>query len=138
MPGRVAWKLSDPVTFDEYFLPVNPLTDNGSHGVQKVTKYAEALSTYVDSNTILRINDTVIQDSPDELPVASYAGTIYTKDQLDKFKEWFSKDYPIQYRDDLGREYLVLVVKFSKERVRSAKFRFKHSYSLDMLVLEEL
>lgn len=136
--SRIAWRFYDPVTFEEYFLPVNPREDSGSFSISKGTKYEVATSTYVDNSNTLRVNDTVIQDSPSEQEGFAYSGTIYTKDQYDAFTLWFDKDYPWQIRDDLGREILVIVDKFSTDRIRSNKFRWKHGYNFSGIILEEI
>ncbi|RTK93388.1 hypothetical protein EKI60_05990 [Candidatus Saccharibacteria bacterium] len=138
MSKRIPWRSVDPVTLDEYFWPVNPSSDAGSFDVTKTVKYAAALSTYKSSGGDLRVNDTVLATSPDSQPVISYDGTVYTKEQYDDFVAWMNKPYPWKLRDDLGREILFYVESYSINRVRSTKFRFKHSYSFTGLILEEL
>lgn len=135
---RVAWRFIDPITSDTYFLPVNPTADSGSFDITKTVKYAGAISTYRDNTDTLRVNDTILTEAPDSQPVFSYTGTVYTKDQFDKLKEWFEKEYPWQIRDDLGRDILGYVDKYSTERARSTKFKWKHTYSFSGVILEEL
>lgn len=138
MATRTPWRFRDSVLSEVYFLPVNPTADSGSFGIKKNTKYQSAASNYVDSSNVLRIEDTVAQDAPTEQPTFSYTGFIYTKDQLDQFDYWFDKNYPWYMRDDLGREHLIYPESFSVTRVRSAKYRFKHSYTFTGVVLEEV
>lgn len=135
---RIAWRFYDPQSTEEYFLPVNPSEDTGSFTISKTTKYESAISTYRDNNNELRVDDTVIQDAPNEQQPFAYRGTVYTKNQYDQLILWLDKNYAWQLRDDLGREILVLVDKYSMERVRSAKFRWKHEYNFSGIILEEI
>lgn len=138
MPRRIPWRFRDPQSGETYHLPVNPLTDGGSHGVSKQTKYESAISTYRSVSNYDRADDMVIQDSPNEVERFSYSGTLYTKDEYDKFAYWFQKTHPWELRDDLGREFLVYPEAFTPSRQRSAKFRWKHTYDITGLVLREL
>lgn len=135
---RTPWRFHDPRTSENYFLPVNPNEDQGGHGINKVTKYEAAASTYQDELGEIRVNDVVMAGAPDDVVPFSYSGFIYTKDQYDGLVNWFAKDYPWEIRDDLGREFLIYVDKFSKERVRSRQYRWKHSYQFSGIVLQEL
>lgn len=136
--SRIAWRFRDLITSDVYHLPVNPLTDSGSNGISKQTKYESAISTYMSSLNQLRIDDVVIQDSPSEIERFSYAGTLYTKEEYDAFTEWFSKTYEWELRDDLGREFLVVAEEFTPSRARSAKFPWKHTYTFSGVIIREL
>lgn len=135
---RIAWRFYDPVTTDEHFLEVNPKEDSGSHAVVKATRYEVAASTYKTAGNDLRVGDTVAQDAPRDQEAFSYTGNIYTKEQFDTLSEWFNKNYAFQIRDDLGREFLCYVDKFTVERVRSRQHRWKHSYSVSGIILEEV
>ena len=140
MATRIPWRFIDQETTEEYILPLgtNPSTDEGSNGIQKAVKYESVGSIYVGSDNELRVDDMTIQDAPDEQPKLAYSGTIYTKDQYEAFDNWFKKDYPWVMIDDLDRANLVYVDKFTTERVRSNKFRWKHTYSFSGIILEEL
>lgn len=136
--SRVAWRFTDPVTSDEYFLPVNPKADSGSHAIVKNVRYQASASTYTDNGNNIRVNDTVAQSAPFEQEAFFYTGFTYTKAQLDAMKLWTEKNYPWQMRDDLGREFMIYVETFNIERVRSRSYRWKHSYTFTGIVLEEI
>lgn len=138
MATRIAWKFTDDVLATEWFLPVNPNADAGSHGITKSNSYSGSVSNYVDNSNTLRVGDTVAHDAPNDIERFSYKGTVYKKDQLDNFRLWCRKDYPWKLRDDLGRVFLIYVEDFSTDRVRSVKFPWKHNYSFSGIVLEEI
>lgn len=144
MAARIPWKFELSTVTDSsdkmqrYFLPVNPTEDSGSHGIDKATKYEVAASTYLDTSNTLRIEDTVIQDAPSQQEAFAYTGTVYTKEQYDLFIYWFNKPDPWILRDDLYRTFIVIVDKYSTERVSSRKFPWKHTYSFSGIVLEEV
>lgn len=135
---RKAWRFRDLVTSEDYYLPVNPLTDNGSQAISKQTKYEAHASTYVSSLNQLRIDDVVIQDSPSEIERFSYEGTLYTQDQYEALLYWASKPYEWELRDDLGREFLIVVEEFTPRRSRSVHFPWKHTYTFAGVIIREL
>ena len=136
--SRIPWRFTDLKTSEVYFLPVNPDSDAGSNGIRKGTHIEALASTYISPSNSLIVNASVILDAPDQEELFSYTGTLYTKEEYDKFIEWSSKNYPWELRDDLGREFLIYVTEFVPERKRSAKFRWKHTYTFSGLVIREL
>lgn len=138
MSTRIAWRFFDPTNSETLFLSINPETDSGSHAIIKNTKYEVAVSNYIDNSNTPRVGDTIVQDAPSEQETLSYTGKVYTKEQYDQLVYWFAKDHPWQLRDDLGREFLVYITNFKPERMRSAQYRWKHSYTFSGIVLEEI
>jgi len=138
MVDRIAWRFYDPVTLDEYFMEVNPAEDSGSHAIVKNTRYEAAVSTYKTSANALQVNAVVAHAAPKEQETFAYNGKVYTLEQYYTLILWFNKDYPFQIRDDLGREHLCFVDTFTVERVRSRQHRWKHSYSVSGIILEEV
>lgn len=135
---RKAWNFTDPITGESYYLPVNPLEDGGSHGIQKSVKYESPTSTYMSSANQLMVNATVIQDAPAEMEGFSYSGTLYTKEEYDAFIYWSNKDHPWELTDDLGRTFLIYVTSFEPSRARSTRFRWKHTYNFTGIVIREI
>lgn len=135
---RKAWRFRDLENVETYYLPVNPLEDGGSHGITKNVKYEAAVSTYMSPYGDSMVDAVVIQDAPSEQGSFSYSGTLYTKEEYDAFMHWASKPYPWELRDDLGREFLIFVQEFNVQRMRSAKYVWKHSYTFAGFILEEL
>mgnify|MGYP006266608425 CR=1 FL=1 len=135
---RNAWKFTDPVTNDIYYMEINPKEDSGSNVIQKNTKYQASVSTYRDIFNNIRVDAVVAAGFGKSVENFSYSGVIYTKDQFDTLTEWFTKDYAWQIRDDLGREFLIYVDKFSTDRVRSVKHQWKHTYNFSGIIIEEI
>jgi hypothetical protein len=138
MAIRTPWRFYDPRTTEEVFLSINPEADSGSHAIVKNTKYEVAVSNYIDDTNTRRAGDTVVQDAASEQETMNYTGKVYTKPQYDVLVEWFGKNYAWNLRDDLGREFLIYVITFKTDRMRSATYRWKHSYTMNAIVLEEI
>lgn len=135
--ARSPWSLYDPVTTEEYNWPVNPHTDNGSHAVSKGTKYEVYAGLRQSSTSDDRI-DAIIAFGQDDPSKLSYSGFVYNQTQLTALEGWANKNYAVTLTDDIGREFSVYIESFRLERVRSNKHPFKHSYTLDAFILEEL
>lgn len=135
--ARKPWNLYDPVTTEEYNWPVNPHTDNGSHGITKNTLFESYAGLRQSATGEDRI-DAIIGFAGMGPQAFSYSGIVYTFEQLEKLEEWASKSYAVILTDDLGRGFSVVFESFKLERVRSNKHQFKHAYTLTGFVLEEL
>ena len=133
MASRIPWRFLDPETLDEYSLPVNPHSDNGSFSVKANVVYSVTGGVSATS-----ISNTLVYSNGYEAEAFSFSGNLYEKDDLDSFFSWFSKSYPFQIRDDLGKEYLVMIETFEINRVRARHYRWKHSYTFTGFVLEEI
>lgn len=131
------WHLYDPVTTGEYYWPVNPHKDNGSHGITKNTLFESYAGLRQSSSGEDRI-DAIIGYAGMSPQAFSYSGIVYTSEQLEALEEWALKSYAVILTDDLGREFSVLFESFKLDRVRSNKYQFKHAYTLTGFVLEEL
>ena len=136
--SRKPWRFTDLITSEVYYMPVNPLTDEGSNAITKNVKYASAISTYSSPTLGVRVDDILVQDSPSEIKRFSYGGTLYTREEYEALIEWFSKPYEWELRDDLGREFLIFAESFAPKRERSAKFPWKHSYTISGVIMREL
>lgn len=135
--SRTAWHFYDPHTTEEYFWPVNPNTDSGSHAQNKSTNYIVSAGFYENSSNEHNIAELINVQSVDQ-SVFSYDGNVYTLDQLNALDYWSSKDHELELTDDLGRTFLIYVTKFSYSRVRSRQFPYKHSYNISGIILEEI
>ena len=138
MAGRIPWRFYDPIEDETWFLPINPKEDQGSNAISKTNKYEISTSNYTDNSNELRVGDVVIMAGPDEQEKLSYSGDILTKEQYDLFNYWFSKEDPWHLRDDLGREWSIIIESYDTPRVRSGKFRYRHRYTFTAIVLERL
>lgn len=141
LPGmRTPWRFTDPVSSETYFMETNPKEDGGSHAIENQTLYEVSASTYktTAATPVLVIDATVAPGIGKATETFSYTGTVYTEEQYVTLMEWFSKDHSWLLRDDLFREFLIYVESFTTERVRSANFPWKHTYTVSGLVLEEV
>lgn len=137
MALRIPWKFTDPDTLDELYLSINPKDDQGSFGIQKNIGYSNMAGTK-SLGPGMRDSAALVYAAGTELEVVSYGGNLYQEVQLDDLLTWFSKDYPIEIEDDLGRKNLIMIETFDVSRVRSAKYMWKHSYTFTGIVLEYL
>lgn len=137
MALRIPWKFTDPDTLDELYLSINPKEDQGSFGVQKSVGYSNMSGTKSLGPGMMD-SAALVYALGAELEVVSYGGNLYQESQLGDLLTWFSKDYPIEVEDDLGRRNLIMIETFEVFRARSAKYKWKHSYTFTGIVLEYL
>lgn len=137
MSARIGWRFYDPVTEEVYGLEVNPYEDAGSHTKTKTTAYEIEAGSHQGVLGEHRI-DTLIFETNVERSPFKYNGRVYTDEQYAKIEEWAAKDYAIHIIDDLGREFKVWINGITWDRVRSRQSRYKHTYALDGIILEEI
>ena len=135
--SRIGWVLYDPHTDETYTLPVNPYEDSGSFTITKTVGYQSAAATYQTPSGYDDVGTVVFATGTDLMPF-SFKGRVYNQTDKATLESWVSKDYPIEMRDDLLRNYLIIVEEFSLSRVRSKQNPFKHEYNFSGFVLEEL
>lgn len=133
---RIPWRLYDPVLATEYFIPVNPNKDSGSFSIKPNLTYSVMAGISDPANDAE--SAAVIYAPGFEVEPFSYSGNVYTEQDLLDLETWLTKDYPIQIRDDLDRNMLVIIEGYDIERVRTRHHRWKHAYSFTGFVLEEV
>jgi hypothetical protein len=131
--SRIAWIFYDPVLDESYSLPVNPNSDNSSIGISKNIPYSVSSASYKSSNTNYQ-NVSVILDTVDEVKRFIFSGLIYSETEFNNFLYWANKQNYIEITDDLSRTFQVYIKSFKLERVRSARFPWKHKYSMETVV----
>lgn len=121
--ARVAWTfLDDSLTPVPVQIAVNPHTDNGSMRVSKEIGYV---------NTAGPDGKTLIYENGTSLRQLDFTGFIYTEDEYDFLvAEVNLSDGPSVMQDDRQYQYNVYWDRFTLRRVRSARFPWKHEYSL--------
>lgn len=136
--SRVGWRLYDPIEDEEYYMPVNPYEDTGSHSVSVTLGFNVSAGMYRDSLGNDRIS-TIIMSAQQSLEPFSYVGRTYNEIEHSKMEEWAAKDYPIHLSDDLGRQWLVVIESFAPRRLPTVKNKpYKHEYTLSGYVLQEI
>lgn len=137
MASRVGWRFYDPVTEETYAWTVNPYEDAGSHTKTKSTAYEIEAGSHQGVLGDHRI-DTLIFETNVEREPFKYNGRVYTEAEYAIMEEWCSKNYAVHIIDDLGREFRVWINGITWDRQRSRQSRYKHSYTLDGIILEEI
>ena len=135
--SRTAWRFVDPVTEDVYSLPVNPHTDAGSHAYNRSSAWESGSGLRRTEGGFDTI-DNIIFEANIEQETFSYEGRVYDQAQYDEMLSWMEKGYAFQLYDDLGRGFLIYPTDYSLNRVRSRQNTYKHTYSFNGIILEEL
>ena len=134
---RTAWKFYDPVEDEEYFMPVNPNTDSSSVGVQKTTSYVSSAGSYYSDtaeNPGSYYNVNLIYERADEIKKFNFSGIIYNSVEYYYLLYWANKKNFFELTDDINRTFEIYVTSFTIERLRSAKFPWKHRYNMETVV----
>lgn len=122
----VRWMFTDSVESTNYEFDINP-NDGGS------PTYRKNVTTQV---TTAPGGTPIIFEGQEEPKSGSFSGTILDLAQYQAMVLWFTKRYPIEMTDDLGREQSIYITGFDAKRVRSAMHPYKHSYTCSYIVLE--
>lgn len=120
------WTFEDLVLDEEYQFEINP-NDDGSPVLAKHVNY---------QNTCAPDGKTLVFEGRDEPQTGAFSGTILSEDHYDAMVTWFKKRHQIRVTDDLGRQMWIYITKFTPKRVRSAVHPWKHTYSVDYVVLD--
>lgn len=125
--ARIAWIFTDNVLSESYSFEINP-KDDGSLQYEKTITY---------KNTSGPDGATVVFEGRDVPNATTFSGTILSEDQYNAMVHWFNKRYPITILDDLGREFLIYITKFSPKRKISRTHPWRHEYSVDYFVAQQ-
>ncbi len=63
----------------------------------------------------------------------SFSGIIHNSSWLGLADTWFTKWYPMTLADDEGRTWDILIVDYTKKRLKRAINRDRHDYSVDFM-----
>lgn len=125
MGTRTPWILTDINDASDYAWEVNPKT--AETGYKKIL--TEEASSASDGRRINFEGRTEVQK-------ISFSGTVLGQTQHDELLAWFEDRTQAQLTDDLGREFVVYILSFTTERVRSIKFQWKHVFSGEFAILD--
>lgn len=124
----VRWLFEDLTTATPatYTFEINP-NEGGSLAYEKsiVTQTTSAFDGQV-----------IVQEGQDKPLSSSFSGTILTEEGHDAMVDWFQRRHQIRVTDDLGRQMMIYITKFTPKRVRSALYPWKHTYTVDYIVLD--
>lgn len=124
----VRWRLDDDTVGDSYVFEINP-NEGGTPPRKK------NLTT---QSTTAPDGKPIIFEGQDEVLNASVSGVILNEDQLAVLTEWFKRRHLVKLTDDLGRAYIIYLTGLQAGRQRSAHYHWKHTYTLEYTVFEEL
>lgn len=124
--ARIAWNFYDPSTSDSYDWVINP---NEADSPQYTKNIYQTSSSGPDGNTIL-------MEGKDEVKTMSFSGIVLTEAQYNEMITWFTKRNQIQITDDLGRTFDIYIRSFQPKRVRSNNYPWRHTYTVEVIVLD--
>lgn len=124
--ARTAWIFEDLVTSETYDLVVNP----NEGGTPEYRKNITSQTTAAPDGRV------VLFEGRDEPKRMTVSGTILTEDLYNQFVTWFNKRNIIKITDDLGREFECYIESFNPQRVRSVSHPWRHTYSMEIIIIE--
>lgn len=124
----IRWEFYDTYTTDTAVFEINP-NDDGTPDRKKnlVTQVATAPDGVV-----------ILTEGRDGVKEGTFSGTLLTQSQYDMFVTWFNKRYPIRLTDDLSRQFIIYIKDFNAKRVRAFHYPYKHTYTVNYVVIQEL
>lgn len=123
--ARIPWIFRDLVTNDTYQWEVNP-NEGGSPIYEKSITY---------QNTSAPDGKTLIFEGRDQPATGTFSGVLLTEEQYDTLYTWWNKRHQVQIEDDLGRTFVIYITKFVPRRERARNYPWKHSYTVDYVIL---
>jgi hypothetical protein len=123
----VRWKFFDPIDDETYVFPVNPNEGGTGDRTKNISQQATAAP---EGKTLLFEG----RDSPETI---NLSGVVLEQAQLDAFNTWFDKRHQIRVTDDLGRQYWAYMTRFSATRNRRRSHPWHHSYTMELLVVDQ-
>ena len=123
---RVAWEFYDPVADETYRWEINP----NEGGFPQRTKNISYQSTSGPSG------QTIAFEGRQSPLTFQFSGTILTQNHFETLNSWYEKGNQIRLTDDLGRVFWIYIKTFQPQRQRSAHTPWKHTYTIEALLLD--
>mgnify|MGYP006303032963 CR=1 FL=1 len=124
--ARIPWQFYDPVAEETYNWEINPSEGGFPDRVKNISFQTSAGP-----------NGQTIAFEGRRNPMSfQFSGTILSQSQFDTLNDWFEKSNQIQLTDDLGRSFWIYIKSFSPRRVRSGRFQWKHTYTIEAILLD--
>lgn len=126
----VKWRFQDDnVGFnDAYTWEVNP-NDGGQPQRQKNITY---------DKTSASDGRTIVFEGLDNPLTTSASGVILSEAQYFAMIDWFNRRHPILLEDDLHQQFIIYITRFEPHRKRAHNYPWKHEYTFEYIILEEL
>lgn len=122
----VRWNLTDPTDASSYDFDMNP-NAGGSPQLQK---------NLIFTKTTGPSGAAVIMEGREEVKRMSVSGVLKEQSHYEALETWYNKKTQIQLTDDLNRVFMIYIIGFTPQRQRSALYPWKHSYTLDYVILD--
>ncbi len=121
------WQFYDPVSTERVDFEINP-NEGGTPELKKniLTQVTTAPGV------------VVLQEGRDVPQQGTFTGTLLTESQLAMFNEWFSKRWIVEMTDDLNRTFEIYITGVQVKRERAVQYPWKHSYTVNYVVVNEL
>lgn len=121
------WVFFDPIANVSHTIEMNPADVSGPN-TAKTIGYAQSAGP--GGSTLIYEGREVPADS-------TFSGTILTEAHYTSLRTWYRKRVLVTITDDLGRVLTVYIKAFKPKRVRSAFKPWKHTFDMDVIVLDE-
>ncbi len=122
----VRWTFYDPGSGDTYEFHINPNT-GGSLPFKKNFMYHTTAAP--DGKTL------IFQGRP-EIQTLEFSGTILEQAHFDAFVAWWRMQNQVRITDDLGRQFWAVIQDFEPQRVASAIYAWKHTYTCRAVIVD--
>lgn len=122
----VRWVFEDPVTLDTYSFDINP-NDGGS---------PQFIKRYEYRNTSAPDGKVIMYEGRDDPKSLEFSGVLLTEEQYNAFVEWWDKRYQVVVKDDLGREFSIVIESFNPKREKAVSHPWKHSYQIKATIVD--
>lgn len=125
----VRWTFQDTETLEEYEFQMNP-NQGGSPSRTK---------NFTQRQTAAHGGSVLVFEGQRELMQGQASGIILEEQHyIDLALDWFERSVPLILTDDLGRQYRILLTGFNPTRGWKVHHPWRHEYTLDWLVLQEI
>lgn len=120
------WRFVDPVDDTEAFFHINA-HEGGTPSKERT----------ITSRNTLAVGGKVVRFEGAKLPeYITFSGVINDEYQLDLYETWFAKLHQVQFFDDLGRSYYVMMTAFNPKRVRLGRNFWRHEFDATLTVVD--
>lgn len=123
----VRWTFQDLQTDEVWTFPFNA----SEGGTPKESK-----SIDIQSSTGINAQP-ILFEGPRKPKTGTFSGTTITQEHHEKFKEWFTKPYPIRFTDDLHRVFDIVIQDYDPTRVRAPRQPWRHKYVITYIILAD-
>lgn len=119
----MSWRLSDGST--TYTFAIGP--DAMNLDLKRSTVFGVMLS-----NT----SKSLVMMNSDQPIIGEISGTLISQAEYNALLGWWQSTKQLTLTDDLGQDFVIIIIDFTPERVLSIEFPFRHKWKIRFNVLE--